>query len=107
MSDSRKAGQRKHMRFRPDQVEVALIQFSEAEPEDFFFQAESAGLVLEEAYGGCGLVMLSHFDAIEPVEGMRCQVKVGKIGPLRAEIRWVKKLDDDVARIGIEYLDPV
>lgn len=105
MSDPDKSSQRRHMRFRPDQVEVALIQFSEAEPEDFFFEAEAAGLVLEEAYGGCGLVTLSHFESAQPVEGMRCQVKVGKMGPMRAEIRWVKKLDDNVARIGLEYVD--
>ncbi len=105
MNDLNKAGNRRYIRFRPDEIEVALIRFGEADPDEFLFRADAAGLVLEEAYGGCGLVTLSHCDATEPIEGTRCLVKVGKMGPMRAEVRWVKRLDEHVARVGIEYIE--
>lgn len=105
MRDAKDGGQRRHMRFQPDQVEIALIQFSDGEADDFFFEPDAAGLVVEEAYGGCGLVALSSTSPEPLTEDMPCLVKIGTLGPMRARVRWVKKLDDDVCKLGIEYLD--
>lgn len=96
---------RRHMRFPPDKVEVAYIEFTDQDRDSATFQANAAGLVMEEAYGGCGLVVLSTLAPADVQEGAPCQVRVGRIGPIRAEIRWVKALDDDVAKVGLEYLD--
>lgn len=96
---------RRFLRFEPEEIEIALLQFAEAEPDDFFFEAETAGLVIEEAYGGCALAVLRKTLPDDAGEGRRLQIKVARLGPMRAEIRWVQPLDDDVSRIGIQYLD--
>jgi len=105
MNEQKSGNKRRHMRFQPDQIEIALIQFADGEADDFFFEPEAAGLVLEEAYGGCGLVALSSTSP-EPLDAdMPCLVKIGTLGPMKARVRWVKRLDDDVCKLGIEYLD--
>lgn len=105
MSPDKKHERRQHMRFPPDDIEIARIHFTDAEPDPSSFRTETAGLVIKEAYGGAGLVALSHSGRIDIREGARCNVMVGNLGPLQAEVRWVKKLDDDIYKLGIEYLD--
>lgn len=105
MSPDGKHERRQHMRFPPDDVEIARIQFADAEPDPSTFRPEISGLVIKEAYGGAGLVTLSHGGRIDIREGARCNVVVGNLGPLKAEVRWVKKLDDDIYKLGIAYLD--
>ena len=38
-------------------------------------------------------------------QGLPCLVKLNRLGPMRAELRWVKPLDDEVCKIGLHYLD--
>lgn len=106
MSPDEKHDRRRHLRFPPDGIEIARMHFTDAEPDPSTFQVDSAGLVIEEAYDGAGLVALSHGGAVDIREGARCNVKVGGLGPLKARVRWFKKLDDDVCKLGIEYLNP-
>ncbi|MDT8409184.1 MAG: hypothetical protein RQ741_06255 [Wenzhouxiangellaceae bacterium] len=103
MPEHGKEGKRRYMRFSPDEIEVALIQFTNRDPDEFFFEADAAGLVVEEAYGGCGLVVLSKTTPDSMKEGAACLVKVGHLAPVRGEVRWVKSLDQDVSKLGIEY----
>ena len=105
MSDTPRKELRRYLRFRPEDVEIAWIQFTDRAPGMIEFEADAAGLVVEEAYGGCGLVVLGAADAESIGEGVPCLVRVNSIGPLRAEVRWVKVLDKDVAKIGIEYIE--
>lgn len=105
MSGQNRDEKRHHMRFKPEDVEIALIQFTDADPEVATFEPHTAGLVIDEAYGGCGLVALGHGTPEGVHDGARCNVKVGKIGPVKAEVRWVRKLDEDVSKLGIEYLN--
>lgn len=105
MSPKEKNERRRHMRFPPDDIEIARIQFTDADPDPSTFRTDMAGLVIEEAYGGAGVVALSHGGPADIAEGTRCHVRVGNLGPLKAEVRWVKRLDEDVAKLGIEYLD--
>ncbi len=96
---------RRHLRFKPDDTEIAWIQFTDRAPGMIEFEADAAGLVVEEAYGGCGLVVLGATDAESIAEGVPCLVRVNAIGPVRGRVRWVKVLDKDVAKIGIEYTE--
>lgn len=97
--------QRRFLRFRPDEFEIALIQYTEARLDDFFFEPEAAGLVLEEAYGGCALAMVRKQLPDTLAEGSRFQIKVAKLGPMKAELRWIRHLDDDVSKLGVQYVD--
>lgn len=105
MTDRSDKEVRRYLRFKPENVEIAWIQFTDRAPNTIEFEVDAAGLVVEEAYGGCGLVVLGAADAESISEGVRCLVRVNNIGPVRGQVRWVKVLDDDVAKIGIEYLE--
>ena len=105
MSESGATPKRRHMRFEPDEVVIAELQFIDAEPDDRFFKPRLAGPVLDESYDGCALVALSHALPEDVAEGTRCLVKLNRLGPMRAELRWVRKIDDEVCRIGVHYLD--
>lgn len=102
MSESEK---RRFLRFTPDEFEIALLQFTEARPDEFFFETEAAGLVIEEAYGGCALVVVRKLIPESLAEGTRLQIKVAKLGPMKAEVRWIRHLDDDVSKLGLQYVD--
>jgi len=105
MPDDAIPGKRRFLRFEPDEPEVAMLQFTEARADDFFFTAEAAGLVIEESYGGCALAVLARELPEDLVEGSTCQVKVARMSPLAAFIRWISPVDDDICRVGIEYRD--
>lgn len=105
MSQDQARHQRRFLRFEPDEPEIAMLQFTEARPDDFFFSVEAAGLVIEEAYGGCALVCLRRELPLNLDTGLTCQIKVAKMSPLRAVIRWIRALDEDVCRVGLEYID--
>lgn len=98
--------QRRHIRFRPDEVEVAYLQFTDRKPGEIEFEADTAGLVIEEAYGGCALVVVGPGDPEQLGVGMPCLVKINTIGPMAAQLRWVKDLDEGIVKVGLEYLDP-
>lgn len=95
-SDRRK---RQSVRFKPDADEIAQV---ELELRNGPFRPSTWGLVFEEAAKGCGLVILIKE---APQVGQVVRVKVGKLSPLRAEVRWVKALDSEIYRIGLMYLE--
>ncbi|NKI34512.1 hypothetical protein HFP89_04955 [Wenzhouxiangella sp. XN79A] len=106
MSDSGKPPKRRYMRFEPDEVVIAEVQFIDAEPDDRFFKPRLAGPVLDESYDGCALVALRHALPDGVTEGSLCLIKLNRMGPMRAEVRWIRALDDDVCKIGVHYGDP-
>lgn len=105
MSDSEKSPKRRYLRFEPDEIEIAQLQFVEAEPDDFFFKPEAAGLVIDESYEGCALAVVANTLPEGLAKGTHCQIKINKLGPMRAELRWIKELDEEVWKIGVHYLD--
>lgn len=105
MSKSDPSPKRRYMRFEPGEVVVARVQFIDAAPDDRFFKADVAGPVLDESYEGCALVVLKQGIPEAHDEGMPCLVKLNNLGPIAAELRWVRPLDDEVVKIGVHYLD--
>lgn len=59
-------------------------------------------LLLNEAFKGCGFV-LNATDVLQI--GDLVTVKVGELEPMEAEVRWIEKLDGQVYKIGVFYLD--
>lgn len=90
---------RRHVRYKPDVNAYARVDL---EPETKEFQPTVVALIFSESYGGCGLVSLSN----EQLQvGIVCRVQVGMLAPLRAKVIWKTQLDDQVSRLGLQYLE--
>ena len=64
---------------------------------------EPLGLVINESHTGFSAVFTAaHLGVINA--GDVVVANVGRLGPVRCEIRWVRWLSDDLARIGCMYL---
>ena len=91
---------RQHLRFPPDEGAVAWVDPNpQARRKDF--RAAFAALVTDEALAGCGLV------TIDPGwirVGTEFSVRVGRLAPIRAQVRWTKDLGGRVVRLGVEFL---
>lgn len=84
---------RKHIRFQPDDNTYIMVQVD----NDVVY----SGLCVSESQGGCSAAFLNNPAFIA---GTMCYVKVGKLEPISAEIRWVTELDSDLVKIGFQYL---
>lgn len=85
-------------RFVPDPMTVALIDYEMGAE----FNPFSAGIVDNESYGGCAIV-LSTNNQIH--SGQKIKIKVGHLDPMMANIVWVKKIKEKIYRVGIKYLE--
>lgn len=98
MTKGKRSG-RKRFRFKPDPSATAMIVL-----EDRSSGKKVAGLIENESYDGCCLVVLvdeSHqikFDRIY-------RIRISDNLELRAEVRWLKRLDNVAVQIGFEYVD--
>ncbi len=100
-----KVNKRRHLRFPPDEWEMALIQCSEVPVDDNSFRPEISALVMEESRAGCGLVVLERQASHRLKPGDRCSVKVARLGVVQAEVRWINIVDDGIARVGLHYIE--
>lgn len=92
---------RQGVRFPPDDGAVAWLDPSVYEDKSQFTPTVSA-LIVNEALRGCGLIT-QHQDWLK--EGMICMVRVDRLAPLPAEIRWVRDLGEGVSKIGVQFLE--
>lgn len=91
---STKRPTRSAIRFSPDPGTLAQLQFEDSKEAEF-------GLVLNESAGGCALVLTTKSKIYE---GGSCLCKVGNLASTPASIRWVKKLEANLFKIGLKYL---
>ena len=84
---------RKHIRFQPDSDTFMAVRLED--------NSLYTGLCVSESQGGSAGVFINHPNF---VSGIMCLVKVGKLDPISAQIRWVTELDSDVLKVGFEYL---
>ncbi|MFU8831098.1 MAG: hypothetical protein ACNA7J_02970 [Wenzhouxiangella sp.] len=96
---------RRHLRFPPDEWEMALIQCTEDAVDDASFRPEISALVMEESRAGCGLVVLERQVHQRLKPGDRCAVKVARLGVVQAEVRWINIVDAGIARVGLNYIE--
>lgn len=59
-------------------------------------------LVVDESHTGCGLIVRKC--DCEPKVGDVIVVRLGKLGPLRAEVAWLVELDAEVLRVGVNFV---
>lgn len=96
MQDS---SQRKYIRAKPDDSEYAQIDMN-IEGE---FSFQYAALIIEESpMGGCSIACL---EKVGLSKGIVCRIKVGHMAPLKAEVVWERRLDQEVIRYGLKFLE--
>ena len=89
-----------HLRFKPDPMDQAFVEFRVADTAQF--QPQCCALIINESFSGSALVLQSQ-DTILPEKEIR--VKIGKLEPMRAQIVWVKILEKDLYKIGVQFLE--
>ena len=94
------AKKRDHIRSKPDPNDYVEVDLNaDSSP----FSSKFVALLVEEApMGGCSFAcLLEHGLEV----GQVIRVKVGRMAELRAEIVWIRELDDQVTRYGVKYLE--
>lgn len=86
------------IRFKPDPLTVAFIDFSKAKN----FTPTNVGVVINESYSGCSLVMV-HDQPIN--KGDKVRIKVGQLPEMKASIAWAKLLEENIYKLGIQLLE--
>jgi hypothetical protein len=90
---------RAHVRYAPDEGDFALI---DPQADGAEFSPKIPALIASESYRGCGLVVMKNANLNT---GDKIRLQVGKLPPLKAEVRWRMKVDAEIFRVGIMYLD--
>ncbi len=88
---------RRSVRYQPETNSYARV--TELDKDQ---SLEHMSLVLNESYRGCCLIMLrvSHLK-----EGQRLMVEIPPMNPIQSEVVWNIKIDEDISRIGLKYLE--
>ena len=89
---------RNFIRFDAEKNTVGLLSFNDSIKS---FNPKYIGLVFNEAYKGCGMIML-YSDEIK--KNMNCIVQCGNLNPVEGRVAWVCRLDSNTLKVGIEYL---
>lgn len=104
MAQAQSDDRRRYLRYPPDETEIVLLQFSNTIPSEEVFEPETAGLVAEESRGGLKVVVLTRGPIRDVEKGARCVVQVANLGLQAAEIRWMDDIDEDVVKLGLEFV---
>lgn len=105
---------RKHIRFYPEPLEIAFIDTDEGRYNAYDksnpdLKTEYVALIENESHNGATLVFVIRENNtnlenhLKP--GKNLLVKLGKLTPLRAEVKWTKALDQTVLKTGISIID--
>lgn len=99
------SSKRRYARFPGGPLDHALI---DTNVESGPFSPCYLGMIFQVAYGGCGLLLLTHHGLGEQLtQGSRCRVRFGQLDPILSEVVWVKELDKDAVKMGFKFLEPM
>lgn len=88
---------RRNVRWKGGPKDVALIAF---DVERTPMRADMIALVSDASYNGCGLIAIANEKL---TLGAQVCVRVGPLDPLRAVVRWLRPVDGEIVRVGLEY----
>lgn len=88
---------RKHIRFGPDENGLVYITCSAAGKEKRF-----PALLVNESFSGCSLVMAG---TAACATGTAVRLQVGKMEVSAAHVCWVRQMEDNITKLGIQYDD--
>lgn len=89
---------KRSIRFQADPMTLGYIDLTGGK----VFKPQLVGLVVNESYAGCSLVLLSD---VELKSGQQMKIKDGVLDPIKASIIWVKHLDENIYKVGIKFLE--
>lgn len=89
----------KQIRFPPDSDEMAFISFNVND-----FKKDLSALIINESLqGACLVINRALVPTDKPINiGQIFLAKIGAMNPLRARVRWLKEVDENLLKIGIE-----
>lgn len=90
---------RRHQRFAHDVGTLAEIDL---ELNENNFTRSIWGLVINDSFGGCAMIIVTN-EILST--NQNCAVKFPTLNPFQGKIVWVKAVDINVLKIGIEYID--
>lgn len=90
---------RHRIRYEPGSLDYALVEF---EPQDGNFHPGTVALIVNESYSGVSLVLKTQL-VIQV--GLKLRVKIGDLEPMDALVMWVRELEENIYRFGIQYVD--
>ena len=93
---------RKHVRYKSLLMSLEPYALIDRDTENASFQPTIPGFIINESHGGCSLLLSSGVTLKK--DGI-IKVKTGDLNPMKAEVRWKRKLDEDIVRIGLKYLE--
>lgn len=96
---AKKSTKRGLLRFTSEENTMAWVS---PDTEDIQMENSFLGLAVNESRNGVSVVIVNRPDIIV---GQKYLVKVGRFDPAQAELRWIKKLDDAVIRLGFFFED--
>ncbi len=87
---------RHSIRFTPDPLTTALVDLKTASE----FNPSIVALVLNESFTGCALLLsCDHLLKKDQI----VSVKVGLLDPIKAQIIWIKNLEENIFKIGLKF----
>lgn len=107
---------RKHLRFEPattdrtdilkcaEEVVAHVCLSLDSDP----FTSDVVGLILDLSHSGCSLAMARKGKRLKEADlkkDMKVRVKAGRLHPLQAQVRWTNKIDEDLVKVGLEFLE--
>ncbi len=95
-----KPSQRKHLRYKPEKLETALVMFDGTKTE---WMPDDVGLIIDESAISGAQIVLKFSDRV--LAGSKIKVKLGNLEPLSAEVAWRKEIAGDLFRIGVKFLE--
>lgn len=104
---------RRYLRYRPDSIYAENLEkralesvgFIDLKEEDENFDPTVVGLVADKSHAGCSLAIVDEKASQELKAEMIVRVKAGPLAPLKAVIRWVRKWDEGLLKVGVEFLE--
>ena len=101
---------RKHIRFNPDSLSVAILgdsleNFSDYDSDTALFTGQQVALIENESWNGCSLILMNRGNRADffPVNH-RAYVKIGKLPPAQAVVKWREIISPEIIKIGMEIL---
>lgn len=113
MSELHSGERRKYLRYNPtvhsiqnlqEKAMEATAHIDLAQQEEF--SPKIHGLIVEKSHAGCSVAFVKadqSYDLLE--QGKECLVKAGPLHPMKAVVRWRKNLDDDLFKVGFQYME--
>ena len=90
---------RRSIRFSPDMPTLAYLR---PELEGQMGQGEVPGIVRDESYRGCCVLLKGETPVEMGIEGV---IKVGALAPLKFRVAWIQRIQRGYKKVGIEYLE--